>query len=117
MARAEIHSLPFRHCPGRRLWGVIIAATWAFRLRQLSTSGIASMGVKRTVSNCTVSVTTPSFTLVVHVIEHPALDQRGQACIQRSRSFISSLGLTGQPDRKSTRLNSSHANISYAVFC
>src|SRR3712207_6899951 len=24
---------------------------------------------------------------------------------------------TGQEDRKSTRLNSSHANISYAVFC
>src|SRR3712207_7178551 len=23
----------------------------------------------------------------------------------------------GEPDRKSTRLNSSHANISYAVFC
>src|SRR3712207_7366316 len=27
-------------------------------------------------------------------------------------------GLDGEgPDRKSTRLNSSHANISYAVFC
>src|SRR3712207_7236132 len=25
--------------------------------------------------------------------------------------------LTGRADRKSTRLNSSHANISYAVFC
>src|SRR5947209_10671559 len=25
--------------------------------------------------------------------------------------------LAGVPDRKSTRLNSSHANISYAVFC
>src|SRR3712207_8843337 len=25
--------------------------------------------------------------------------------------------LSGRPDRKSTRLNSSHANISYAVFC
>src|SRR3712207_7926215 len=25
--------------------------------------------------------------------------------------------LTYNPDRKSTRLNSSHANISYAVFC
>src|SRR3712207_7358104 len=25
--------------------------------------------------------------------------------------------LSGQADRKSTRLNSSHANISYAVFC
>src|SRR3712207_7972886 len=27
------------------------------------------------------------------------------------------LGMTLEPDRKSTRLNSSHANISYAVFC
>src|SRR5947209_14349697 len=26
-------------------------------------------------------------------------------------------GKRRQPDRKSTRLNSSHANISYAVFC
>src|SRR3712207_7525945 len=26
-------------------------------------------------------------------------------------------GLGQPPDRKSTRLNSSHANISYAVFC
>src|SRR3712207_7217030 len=26
-------------------------------------------------------------------------------------------GVRQQPDRKSTRLNSSHANISYAVFC
>src|SRR3712207_8057796 len=27
------------------------------------------------------------------------------------------VGQLGHPDRKSTRLNSSHANISYAVFC
>src|SRR3712207_7698609 len=27
------------------------------------------------------------------------------------------LGGVRRPDRKSTRLNSSHANISYAVFC
>src|SRR3712207_8579337 len=27
------------------------------------------------------------------------------------------LGGSGHQDRKSTRLNSSHANISYAVFC
>src|SRR5690606_42008678 len=26
-------------------------------------------------------------------------------------------GLQGSPDRKSTRLNSSHVKISYAVFC
>src|SRR3712207_8701932 len=30
---------------------------------------------------------------------------------------IPSLGPDGTPDRKSTRLNSRHANISYAVFC
>src|SRR3712207_8282896 len=29
----------------------------------------------------------------------------------------SSTNLEGDQDRKSTRLNSSHANISYAVFC
>src|SRR3712207_7646092 len=33
--------------------------------------------------------------------------------------FLASTGLDFEPflDRKSTRLNSSHANISYAVFC
>src|SRR3712207_7616263 len=34
------------------------------------------------------------------------------------RTFGGAVGLRGLvPDRKSTRLNSSHANISYAVFC
>src|SRR3712207_7939561 len=33
----------------------------------------------------------------------------GAACVIGSRSHVE--------DRKSTRLNSSHANISYAVFC
>src|SRR3712207_7342033 len=30
---------------------------------------------------------------------------------------VASVGSRGGRDRKSTRLNSSHANISYAVFC
>src|SRR3712207_8846900 len=30
---------------------------------------------------------------------------------------VRDLAVDLQPDRKSTRLNSSHANISYAVFC
>src|SRR5258707_10909376 len=34
---------------------------------------------------------------------------------QQVRSFAEALATLG--DRKSTRLNSSHANISYAVFC
>src|SRR3712207_7651775 len=34
-----------------------------------------------------------------------------------SRRSVRSLSKTSAIDRKSTRLNSSHANISYAVFC
>src|SRR3712207_7326931 len=44
--------------------------------------------------------------------------------LSRSRNltaFVSAVGCVGMfidgSDRKSTRLNSSHANISYAVFC
>src|SRR3712207_8488836 len=32
-------------------------------------------------------------------------------------AYVKDLGNTPGQDRKSTRLNSSHANISYAVFC
>src|ERR1035437_5450946 len=35
----------------------------------------------------------------------------------KERRFDIVLWVNGFPDRKSTRLNSSHANISYAVFC
>src|SRR3712207_7352459 len=38
-----------------------------------------------------------------------------QAGLRAERQPIPAKGRTG--DRKSTRLNSSHANISYAVFC
>src|SRR5258707_9817311 len=62
-----------------------------------------------------------------------AVVQEGRAKLERERAFILArrdfqiIGLligrrrTGselrERDRKSTRLNSSHANISYAVFC
>src|SRR3712207_7229304 len=36
------------------------------------------------------------------------------ACLRRAGRIAEEVGI---PDRKSTRLNSSHANISYAVFC
>src|SRR5689334_25204579 len=31
--------------------------------------------------------------------------------------YLNDVDLDGGPDRKSTRLNSSHSSISYAVFC
>src|SRR3712207_8990163 len=57
------------------------------------------------------------------LLQRPAKDDRERRQREhadrgepRSRFFV---GLTEQisRDRKSTRLNSSHANISYAVFC
>src|SRR3712207_6924090 len=47
-----------------------------------------------------------------------ALHHRHQPLAQR-RELRRDIGivLADRPDRKSTRLNSSHANISYAVFC
>src|ERR1035437_6461171 len=46
-----------------------------------------------------------------HVLD--AMDKNGITNI----IFISSVAVYDESDRKSTRLNSSHANISYAVFC
>src|SRR3712207_8576414 len=37
--------------------------------------------------------------------------------VARERKWQGGIGRRPQRDRKSTRLNSSHANISYAVFC
>src|SRR3712207_7472771 len=49
-------------------------------------------------------------------LSEPLPSHRGQApalaVSPRGRPFLAAL-----EDRKSTRLNSSHANISYAVFC
>src|SRR3712207_6861125 len=45
----------------------------------------------------------------------PAADVREQEHV--ARNGRQGTTWVGPPDRKSTRLNSSHANISYAVFC
>src|SRR3712207_7041777 len=41
-------------------------------------------------------------------------DESIRAAVERNRALLQTPQST---DRKSTRLNSSHANISYAVFC
>src|SRR3712207_7482550 len=47
------------------------------------------------------------------------LDRLGQSLLETLRTFKVEGKIAGRTtgDRKSTRLNSSHANISYAVFC
>src|SRR3712207_8165979 len=53
-------------------------------------------------------------------VEHVLVQLAGAVQLDRPHpeSFLEDLrGARPDADRKSTRLNSSHANISYAVFC
>src|SRR2546422_4900802 len=61
----------------------------------------------------------PYTTLFRSVIEPPALVARYQSgnFDQLVRIFLFQMTIEDFADRKSTRLNSSHGYISYAVFC
>src|SRR3712207_9546045 len=53
---------------------------------------------------------------VIHIVRYPDLDTRLFANnVTTTNNAMTTT--TDNIDRKSTRLNSSHANISYAVFC
>src|SRR3712207_8125454 len=64
---------------------------------------------------------------LVHHLDHLGMDRCGRGAAGRAglvpaprrlvEQRLAHLGAAGVVDRKSTRLNSSHANISYAVFC
>src|SRR3712207_8286199 len=59
---------------------------------------------------------------VGHLLEHEVLDLRSGELLQQQPGAAVHEDGVARPqllveDRKSTRLNSSHANISYAVFC
>src|SRR6266852_3338191 len=60
------------------------------------------------------TATTEIYTLSLH----DALPiSRRPTSLPRRRMFFRRCGTTTRRDRKSTRLNSSHGSISYAVFC
>src|SRR5690606_41625936 len=50
--------------------------------------------------------------------EGPAINGTAKVCDRlQERGEAPDFCIVGEPDRKSTRLNSSHVKISYAVFC
>src|SRR3712207_7029784 len=55
--------------------------------------------------------------VVVQVVEHRAALGGGLQQVGEPAEGVAAEDLAVLEDRKSTRLNSSHANISYAVFC
>src|SRR3712207_8323658 len=54
---------------------------------------------------------------VADYVYKPPLDGGVDVLVLEGPRELARLDLGQNPDRKSTRLNSSHANISYAVFC
>src|SRR2546429_5936513 len=64
------------------------------------------------------TATTEIYTLSLHDALPIWLEPRG-FCVERDHEHVLDAGFLDelQPDRKSTRLNSSHGYISYAVFC
>src|SRR5690348_17470918 len=54
---------------------------------------------------------------VLAVVEQPDIGEPGQRLELAADGVVLDLGLEQHRDRKSTRLNSSHPSISYAVFC
>src|SRR4051812_49741083 len=86
-----------------------------FRSKPITTVVIASDHGDHTAGNA-------SFPAGVHYIIHPnskaILDRSAEASAQRAGGPGGGRGeAQWRLDRKSTRLNSSHMSISYAVFC
>src|SRR5258707_9706838 len=59
----------------------------------------------------------PYTTLFRSAADASARRRRPRRYLRRGQSWHAPHSYVCTPDRKSTRLNSSHANISYAVFC
>src|SRR3712207_7917641 len=86
--------------------------------------GIRDIGVTG-VQTCALPIfaacRTPVVTAVGHetdttLVDHAA-DVRAATPTDAAHRVVPEIGEQRRLDRKSTRLNSSHANISYAVFC
>src|SRR3712207_7744663 len=54
---------------------------------------------------------------VLELVDHPVLNRKRQPKAAGAEGTEQKSPEAPKEDRKSTRLNSSHANISYAVFC
>src|SRR5215203_3001231 len=85
---------------------VIVGVESADAARDAEAAGAEGVLVSAADNLAAVRAVTELPILVVHDPERPA-PEAADACI---------VDVDGE-DRKSTRLNSSHANISYAVFC
>src|SRR5207248_10988609 len=90
----------------------------SFFLPELATSQISALSLHDALPICNCR----SFDRRKQRASQRVADCRAESALERLRrkssvTFSQCLAVGGQSDRKSTRLNSSHRTISYAVFC
>src|SRR3712207_8843689 len=84
---------------------------YVFFFNDTATTEIYTLSLHDALPIFTASIILQLLTVVVPSLEK--LQKEGEVGQQRITQYTRYLTV----DRKSTRLNSSHANISYAVFC
>src|SRR2546430_10699912 len=96
-------------------------------IRDLTVTGVQTCALPILASGCPINNLIPEWNdLVYRGLWREALDRlhktnnfpefTGRVCPAPCEGSCV-LGINAPPDRKSTRLNSSHSQISYAVFC
>src|SRR5690625_261968 len=98
-----------------RRWG----PKWSRRVGQVLAFGIWNtkvIGAKNLPAEGRVIVAANHTGIIDGPLLHGALP-RGSHFIIKEEAFTGIIGFLMRGDRKSTRLNSSHVAISYAVFC
>src|SRR5947209_12672975 len=110
---------PVSVTPKRKLRGPVAMATGGLVIIMVLLAGIKVMQIGKMMSTpMTMPPTTVSSAVVKEEDWAPILSSVGSiSAVQGAVLSTDLAGTVAQVDRKSTRLNSSHANISYAVFC
>src|SRR5688572_32140658 len=90
-----------------------------FSYTHTSTTEIYTFSLHDALPICRAATTrrisgTPCWSIARHILDR---HRASRTCSRRARSLECSTTCWISPDRKSTRLNSSHSQISYAVFC
>src|SRR3712207_2328570 len=86
-----------------------------FFFNDTATTEIYTLSLHDALPISTRACLTKHLTVIIGGSGRPRRGERTSSCPAARRPFR--VRQTRPRDRKSTRLNSSHANISYAVFC
>src|SRR3712207_8666065 len=96
----------------RSSWNELVFMSWC-RYTGVIPAAVASILLARGVEGAEIAVSLVALAVVATLV----LQATTAGFFARRLGLVESTESSETEDRKSTRLNSSHANISYAVFC